>query len=89
MSGGGEFKDEHPVTEIIPGEVVVVKTSKGTFRTKKLVITAGAWAPALLKTLGVDLPFKVGGVCDSLPYSSSEPLLDFSNGGNLLESGMP
>ena len=59
-SAGGVFLDEHPVTEIVPGrDEVTIRTTKGTFRTKKLVITAGSWAPDLLRTLGVDLPLKV------------------------------
>ena len=45
--------------EILPGPVVTVVTSKATFRTKKLVVTAGAWTPALMKKLGVELPLQV------------------------------
>ena len=59
MSAGGVFIDENPVTEVVPGQVIVIRTAKGTFRTRKLVITAGPWAPALLRTLGVDLPLVV------------------------------
>ena len=59
VSAGGELRDEHPVTEIVPGDVITIKTTKGDFRTKKLVITAGAWAPSVLKKLGIDLPVKV------------------------------
>lgn len=61
ISAGGVFLDENPVTQVIPGQVITIRTAKGTFRTKKLVITAGAWAPSLLKTLGVELPLQVGG----------------------------
>lgn len=60
LSAGGVLLDEHPVTEIIPGEVVTIRTPKATFRTKKLVITAGSWSHDLLKTLGLELPLKVG-----------------------------
>ena len=48
------------MTEIIPGPVVTVVTSKATFRTRKLVVTAGPWTAALVRKLGVELPFKVG-----------------------------
>ena len=47
------------MTEIIPGDTVTVKTDKGDFRTKKIVITAGPWAPKIMGKLGVNLPFKV------------------------------
>lgn len=51
--------DEHQVTEIIPKQEVTVITTKATFRTRKLVITAGGWAADLLKTLGLEIPSKV------------------------------
>ena len=60
VSAGGELRDEHPVTEIVPGDVITIKTTKGDFKTKKLVITAGAWTPTILKTLGIEIPMKVG-----------------------------
>ena len=47
------------VTDITPDPVVTVVTNKATFKAKQLVITAGAWAPTLLKKLGIHLPFKV------------------------------
>ena len=59
MKGGGVIKDYHKVTDIVPGEVVTVKTNKGTFKGRKVVITAGPWGPAIVKKLGIDLPFKV------------------------------
>ena len=60
VSSGGVFLAEHPVTEIIPGDdVVTLETTRGAFKARKLVITAGSWASDLLKTLGVDVPLKV------------------------------
>ena len=59
VSAGGVLLDEHRVTEIIPGHEVTVRTTKATFRTNKLVITAGSWAADLLKTLGLEIPSKV------------------------------
>ena len=63
LSAGGMFLDEHPVTEIVPGQVITIRTSKGSFRTKKLVITPGSWASSLLSTLGIELPLKVNACC--------------------------
>ena len=54
------IKDYHKVTEVIPGGVVTVKTNKGNFEARKVVITAGPWGPAMVKKLGIELPFKVG-----------------------------
>ena len=59
VSAGGVLLDEHRVTEIIPGHEVTVRTTKATFRMKKLVITAGSWTGNLLKTLGLEIPFEV------------------------------
>lgn len=56
---GGVLLDNHMVTDITPGPVVTVVTNKAIFKAKQLVITAGAWAPTLLKKLEIHLPFKV------------------------------
>ena len=53
------LKDYHQVTEIIPGKVVTVRTNKGSFEAGKVIITAGPWGPAMVKKLGIELPFKV------------------------------
>ena len=54
------IKDYHQVTEIIPGgSVVTVKTNKGDFVARKVVMTTGPWGPAMAKKLGIELPFKV------------------------------
>ena len=53
------IKDYHKVTEIIPGDMVTVKTNKCSFEARKVIITAGPWGSAMVKRLGVDLPFKV------------------------------
>ena len=47
------------MTEIIPGDMMTVKTNKGNFEARKVIITAGPWGPAMVKKLGVDLPFRV------------------------------
>ena len=38
---GGELLDCHPVTSIIPGNVVTVKSSKGDVKAKKVIVTVG------------------------------------------------
>ena len=47
------------MTEIIPGDLVTVETNKGSFKARKVVITAGPWGPGMVKKLGIELPFKV------------------------------
>ncbi len=51
--------DNHQVTDILPGPVVTVVTNRGTFRSRKVVVTAGAWTGTLMAKLGVELPLKV------------------------------
>ena len=53
------MKDYHKVTEIIPGNMVTVKTNRGNFTAKRVIITAGPWTPKLMKPLGVELPIVV------------------------------
>ena len=54
------IKDYHKVTEVIPGRgMVTLKTNKGDFRARKVVMTTGPWGPAMAKRLGIELPFKV------------------------------
>ena len=59
MRGGGMLLDNHCVTDIVPGDRVIVRTNKGDFISRKVVITAGAWAPKLISKLGMQLPIKV------------------------------
>ena len=58
------LKDYHKVTDIIPGDTVTVtvRTNKGDFEGRRVIITAGPWGPAIVKKLG---PFKV--YCFLLP----------------------
>lgn len=55
---GGVLHDNEKVTEIIPGQIVEVKTNKGRYKSKTVVLTPGPWASSLLKPLGVDLPLR-------------------------------
>ena len=77
------LKDYHQVTEIIPGKVVTVRTNKGSFEAGKVIITAGPWGPAMVKKLGIELPFKVSetsnkvySVCEANATLGTEPLID-------------
>lgn len=84
MSAGGVILGEHRVTEIIPGQEVTVKTTKATFRTEKLVITAGSWTADLLRTLELEIPFEV----IVLGYSMHRSIyVGFKYKGTVLESG--
>ena len=64
------IKDYHRVTEIIPGDVVTVKTNKGNFEARKVIITTGPWGSAMVKKLGIELPFKVSNSLTSPGMSS-------------------
>ena len=55
---GGVLRDNEKVTDIVPGEIVHVKTTKALYKTRKLILTPGAWATSLLKPLGIDIPLK-------------------------------
>ena len=56
---GGVLLEYHKVTEIQPGEIITVVTNMGTFKTRKLVLTAGTWTQGLTRALQLELPFKV------------------------------
>ena len=47
------------VLDVIPGDVVTLKTNKGDYHTKSVVLAPGPWATDLLKRLNLDLPIKV------------------------------
>ena len=51
--------DQHKVLDVIPGAIVTIKTNKGVFSARKVIVTAGAWTNKLLKTTGLQLPLKV------------------------------
>ena len=44
IKNGGEFLDSYPVTSIVPGDVVTVKSNKGDIKAKKVLITVGMYA---------------------------------------------
>ena len=59
MKHGGILKDYHKVMEIIPGERATVKTNRGDFTAKRVIVTAGPWTPKIMRQLGVELPIVV------------------------------
>ncbi|CAH1801615.1 unnamed protein product [Owenia fusiformis] len=59
VQNGGTLKDGVAVSGIRPGNTIHVSTSKGVYRCKQLVITAGPWTSKLLKPLGLHLPLQV------------------------------
>ncbi|XP_015243431.1 PREDICTED: peroxisomal sarcosine oxidase [Cyprinodon variegatus] len=56
---GGVIRDNERVMEIKPGSVVKVTTSKGVYRARSVVITAGPWTNRLLAHTGFQLPLEV------------------------------
>ncbi|XP_039174970.1 peroxisomal sarcosine oxidase [Crotalus tigris] len=54
----GVLRDGEKVLQILPGSVVTVKTDRGKYRAKRLVVTAGAWTNQLLAPLGLQLPLQ-------------------------------
>ncbi|XP_797352.2 peroxisomal sarcosine oxidase [Strongylocentrotus purpuratus] len=63
---GGILKEEEQVLKITPGTLVTVTTSKGTYRTRHLILTPGAWAQKVLRPLGLDPPLTVARI--NVPY---------------------
>jgi sarcosine oxidase len=56
LEAGGRLKGRERVLEWEAGaEGVVVRTDRGSYQADQLVITGGAWAPSLMRDLGVDL----------------------------------
>lgn len=56
---GATVRAHEPVTQIIPGKTVEVVTVNGRYRTRKLVVTGGAWINELIRDVGVQLPVQI------------------------------
>lgn len=57
IAAGATLLTHTPVTAIQPdGDGVIVHTEAHTYRAGKLLLSAGAWNPALLSSLGLSLP---------------------------------
>lgn len=59
VKNGGEIRSGEKMTGLFPGEIITVKTTKRSYKTRSVIICAGPWAPELLKPLGLHLPLKV------------------------------
>ena len=63
MERGGKLRDGEQVVKIEPGQSsVTVTTSKGNYRAKGLIITAGAWTGPMAMQLNLKLPLQPTGV---------------------------
>ena len=48
------------LTETQDGAIAAVRTERGAFRPRKVVLAAGAWTPALAQMAGVRIPLEAG-----------------------------
>ncbi|XP_063415732.1 peroxisomal sarcosine oxidase-like [Mytilus trossulus] len=55
---GGELQDGEPMVNIIPGDIITVQTTKGSYKCRSLVLTVGPWAQRILPAIGVHAPLK-------------------------------
>ena len=60
---GGDFRDNTCVQQIVPGDVIRVKTNRGIWHADSLVVTVGPWAGGsiLKRDLMLSLPLEVRG----------------------------
>ncbi|XP_060077609.1 peroxisomal sarcosine oxidase-like [Ylistrum balloti] len=56
---GGILRDNEAMVDVSPGDIVTVKTNKGSYRGRNLVLTVGPWATKVLPSLGIHIPLKV------------------------------
>jgi sarcosine oxidase/N-methyl-L-tryptophan oxidase len=57
VAAGATLLTDTPVTGLLPdGDGVIVRTKAQTYRADKLLLSAGAWNPSLLASLGLTLP---------------------------------
>ena len=61
-NNGAIIHDNTRVDEIIPGDIVTLKTSGATYRAKQLILCPGPWAKPMLNKLGLEVPLKVNGI---------------------------
>ncbi|PIK38120.1 putative peroxisomal sarcosine oxidase [Apostichopus japonicus] len=55
----GTFHDEEKVEAVIPGSTVTIRTNKGTYTSRSLILAPGSWASQLLQPLGVNPPIRI------------------------------
>lgn len=56
LTAGAVLHTNEKVQSITAGNTVYVKTEKGEYASKQLIVTAGAWATELLQTMDVSIP---------------------------------
>lgn len=56
LAAGAVLHTNEKVQSITAGDTVFVQTEKGEYASKQLIVTAGAWATELLKTMDVSIP---------------------------------
>ncbi|XP_078604902.1 peroxisomal sarcosine oxidase-like [Branchiostoma floridae x Branchiostoma japonicum] len=56
---GGVIRDGVKVETITPGDVITLRTSRGTYCTRRLVLTCGSWAGDVLAGIGLHPPLQV------------------------------
>lgn len=74
---GATILDRCPVWSIRPvGDSVEVRTDEGTFTTRRLVVTSGAWTNKVLKSVGIEWPLTV--TQEQVTYYETPHLRDFA-----------
>lgn len=59
LAAGATLLTHTPVTELSPdGDGVIVHTAAKTYRADKVLLSAGAWNPSLIASLGLALPLR-------------------------------
>ncbi|XP_078687144.1 peroxisomal sarcosine oxidase-like [Branchiostoma floridae x Branchiostoma belcheri] len=59
LQKGGVLRDGEKVETITPGDVITLRTSRGTLRTWRLVLTCGPWAGDVMAGIGLRPPLQV------------------------------
>ncbi|CAH1272624.1 PIPOX [Branchiostoma lanceolatum] len=59
LQKGGVLRDGEKVEAITPGDVITLRTSRGTYRARRLVLTCGPWAGDVLAGVGLHPPLQV------------------------------
>ncbi|XP_019643436.1 PREDICTED: peroxisomal sarcosine oxidase-like [Branchiostoma belcheri] len=59
LQKGGVLRDGERLETISPGDVITLRTSRGTLRTRRLVLTCGPWAGDVMAGIGLHPPLQV------------------------------
>ena len=58
-SRGGVLLDGAKMESVETGDIVSVRTTRGTFRARSVILAGGPWMKKITKDLGLELPLKV------------------------------